>query len=92
MLKQMLAGLLGSAHVVEVRVIVRAIPLTEQSGSRPTTFGERRILEVCTHEPQTAKRIAGHLGPTPNSYFRGQLTSLCRKELLVRTPDGYKLP
>lgn len=53
---------------------------------------ERRVLAAATHEPQTAKRLAGRLHRPCNSYFRNTLRSLCRRDLLQLTPDGYRLP
>lgn len=49
---------------------------------------EQAILAVVTDQPQSAKTIARLAGYKPISITRA-LTALCRKRLVLRTPDGY---
>lgn len=51
---------------------------------------EMDILGVMTSQPQTARKLARQAGRKINSKFYEALTSLCRKGLVIRTPDGYK--
>lgn len=52
---------------------------------------EQDALGVATATPQTAQRLANLAGRKLNSRFRAAITELCRKGLMIRTPDGYKL-
>lgn len=70
-------------------------PVAVQSVSRPATKEvlspiEQAIIAVVTDVPQSPKTIARLAGYKPISIGRA-LTSLCRKRLVVRTPDGYTL-
>jgi hypothetical protein len=48
----------------------------------------RRIVEVCTTEPQSPRRIAGKLDRSCSSYLRDQLRELRRLDLLELAPGG----
>lgn len=58
----------------------------------PPTFApmELDILRVMTSAPQTTQRLARRAGRTASSHFRQALADLCRKGIIVRTPDGYR--
>lgn len=58
----------------------------------PLSDIQRAVLAACGPEPVTAKRIASLTGYSPSSYLSACLTELCRLSLLVKVPDGYKLP
>lgn len=51
---------------------------------------ERNALAAATERPQTVKQLARKAGYRPGSHFSGAVTSLTRRGLLVRTPDGVK--
>lgn len=53
---------------------------------------EAAILTRLTDTPVEPKRLAKRCGYRFNSYFRAAITSLCRKRLLDRRPDGVCLP
>ncbi len=53
---------------------------------------EQDLLRVATSAPQAAKTLARLAGKKMGSHVSAALTSLCRKGLLLRTPDGYSRP
>lgn len=70
--------------------VVTIPPAAEESF--PLRRVHRRLIEVCTGDPQTAKRLAALAGYRRcNSYVRGALTELVRWGRLVHTADGYRL-
>jgi hypothetical protein len=54
---------------------------------------ERKVLGVATDQPQQAKVLASKAGYRLNSYFRGILRGLCRRDppLLERVGNDYHL-
>jgi hypothetical protein len=60
--------------------------------SQPLTDMEAAILSVCSAEPQTSKRIAKLAGYAYSSRLRSAVTGLCRRGLLIQSPDGYRRP
>lgn len=66
-----------------------AQPPTPVPGLSPV---EQDALAAADHKPRSPRQLARRAERKFDSYFRAALTSLCRSEKLVRTPDGYKLP
>jgi hypothetical protein len=58
----------------------------------PASFSpmEMDILRVMTSQPQTTKRLSRLADRAAGSHFRQALADLCRKGLVIRTPDGYR--
>jgi hypothetical protein len=51
---------------------------------------EMDILRVMTSAPQTTRRLARRADRSAGSHFRQALADLCRKGIVIRTPDGYR--
>jgi hypothetical protein len=53
----------------------------------------RRLIDAATPQPTPAKQLSSRAGfRRCGSYVRQALTELARWGLLIRTPDGYRLP
>jgi hypothetical protein len=52
----------------------------------------RKLLAKATERPTPAKQLIRAAGYPYNSYSREAVTRLCRQGLLLRTPDGVRLP
>jgi hypothetical protein len=59
-------------------------------GSSPEA--DEVILSVCTKTPQTSKTIARRAGYIYGAHWRSKMADFTRRGLLVRTPDGLRLP
>lgn len=51
---------------------------------------ERAILEAIGTETMTAKKIAKRSGYAYSGRIRSTLADLCRRNILTRSPDGYR--